>query len=1150
MKNMLKILGIVLTLAMLSGLLMAVAPVSTSAANLSWSDYTLPKLTVGTSANVYAFGGDAKNMYMWTNGTVNPTATGASKLYKSTDGGVTWSNSSLDNTTPPIISATLANTPAPTYTPSNVTITKIAVNPSNVNDVVAAGYDNATGVSIYHVYRSINAGQTFYVFDPTTPPGTIINDIDVANGSSGLVNILVAYNGGVALFDSSVGTYRTTNGLTTTTLLGASWGTAASLAVAFSPNFTNDAAIVAVSANTTNLAVRGMIVSSTSDWNQSGSMKDAILKQANVAIIPTGTQIASLAMPSDFVPTSTVQNRVFVGIGDSSATNPNNAWDVYRVNGGTSSSTAYALGAGINVADVAYAGTAQAGQLAASSYTGNLGFPTGVSILSTNQITSNSPTWNTSANSPSGIAIDAAPTIKFAPGSTATAYTLYAGTGGTIMPASGLNSGVVAGAVKMSELATSTDLNSFWGISLFEVSGYDNVVVGKAVGLGTPTIHLAMTDRTSNTAGSGSVKDAMLFYSTDGGNTWKKVLDNGIAAISESRSPAWATDKTIYLQQTDNTTNALSVDESKQIVKTSDNGATWTLLNTPGNVIANWITPIDANSYWVASADRIQNSSSSTYATIGGNTPNQMFVFPGMFVVTTKVTGEIWLSTDNGVTFNRLGNAGTYTNNGGQTGPEGIPPPLTFDVPNKTIYLLDLGTHNINKWTVGTDSTWQIYLNSSSLPADLQPIGGTNSKFGHPLSNLSLGSDGIWYLTSNNNSSTVNGVITSGCQIWYTSDLLNIPFASLLNSDAVSMGGIFPFPYGTGQTKDASGNTVFYALVNKGTVAAGVFTPSAGAATLSPNGYPYQYLTFTNTLLAGVKTTAPDGKTPVGTSTTTSNGTFDQVNFSWAAASYNNPKYQFQVAYDKAFNNIASTSNNTNLNTYNSAGASSQTTVIDLQYLPSNGVAAVALTPGGTYYWRVRVQYPVVSKWSDPVMFTTVVTSSTSQGLDQPGRINPANGMTGVPLTPAITWGSVPGATGYDFALSTDPSFADASKTIDSFTNKTTTVYTPSKALTAATTYFWRVRALNGTAAGDWVTSAFTTQAAGGGAAATTAPAPQPVITVVVPTQPVVTPVITIPPQTGAAQAPVTPAYIWVIIAIGAVLVIAVIVLIARTRRV
>ena len=96
MKKRLKIPGIVLILAMLSGLLMAAAPVSASAANLSWSDYPLPKMTVGTSANVYAFSGDGNTMYLFTAGTVNPGSNHTGKLYKSTDGGVTWTNFSLD----------------------------------------------------------------------------------------------------------------------------------------------------------------------------------------------------------------------------------------------------------------------------------------------------------------------------------------------------------------------------------------------------------------------------------------------------------------------------------------------------------------------------------------------------------------------------------------------------------------------------------------------------------------------------------------------------------------------------------------------------------------------------------------------------------------------------------------------------------------------------------------------------------------------------------------------------------------------------------------------------------------------------------------------------------------------------------------------
>jgi hypothetical protein len=1118
MKNTtLRILGIVLTLAMLSGLLLAAVPVSVSAADLSWSNYTMPQVSVGTSANVFAFSGDGKTIFMWTNGTVNPNITGTSKLYKSTDNGYTWSNSSLDNTTPAIISA------------ATVTITDLAVNPANSNDIIATGIDAGAA----HVYRSINAGQTFYPFDPfTVPAGTFFTSLDVANGSSGLVSIVVSYanatisaaNSGIAVFDSSVGTWRYTNGTGSADLGTASWGTANGLAAKFSPNYTNDAAIIAVSGNSTNILARGMILATGSTWNAGGGIKDAILKQSGTPIVATATQIASIALPSDFVPTSTVQNRVYVSIGDTLGATTNT--DVYRINGSTSTaSTAYALATGVNPSSVAYAGTASAGQLAVGQYAGNASFPTGSPVLSTNQVTSNSPTWNSSANSPSGSAANANTQLAFVPGSTATAYTLYAGTAGT-----------------NSSLSSSTDLNAFWGVGLETVSAYANVVLGTGTGRGGTEIWQVVRDGLS----SNNPAEAMLFYSADSGTTWKCILNNGNnAAISFSRSPAYATDKTIYVTQTDNTTLTASINEAKQIIKTSDGGKTWNLLNTPNNVAAISVVPVDANSYWIASIDRMQLSSSTTYATIEGKTPaNGPFTVAAGLMVVATTSGEYYASTDSGVTFNRLGNVNQF----GNASPVG-----SVQAAEKTIYAVDPTTHNILTYTIGKDSAWQTYLNSTQLPAQLQGTTYANASLGsnHPISAISKGSDGFWYIVSMNNYDSAAGVVSVyNPSIWYTSDLLNIQFAALDASKVSDFGGVIPPPIGSGQTLDGNKNTIFYLIINQGTVPnTGIF---AATNPSSPNGYPYKVITYTNTLASGVKVTSPDGKSPAGTSVTTSSGTFDQVNFSWVAVSTNNAKYQFQVAYNKDFTSIASTANGNNLNTYNSVGTSSQTNVIDLNFIPSNSVAAVPLSPGQTYYWRARVVAPAVSKWSDPIMFSTVVTSSTSGGIDQAGRISPINGAAAVSVTPAITWGSVPGATGYDFKIATDPAFTSV---VDSKTNINTTVYSPSAALKANTTYYWEVRALNGTAAGDWVISAFTTQAVAAptgaaptGPAPTTGPAPAGTTVVTVAPQP--TPVITVVVPNTPAPAPATPAYIWVIIVIGAVLVIAVIVLIARTRRV
>ena len=89
--------------------------------------------------------------------------------------------------------------------------------------------------------------------------------------------------------------------------------------------------------------------------------------------------------------------------------------------------------------------------------------------------------------------------MQFQPGSNATTYTLYAGTAGV-----------------NSELATSTDANSFWGVGMFSVSNYNNVAIDKFQGFGGPTVLLYMTD-TALLLDLQPTNDAMLFTSTDGG---------------------------------------------------------------------------------------------------------------------------------------------------------------------------------------------------------------------------------------------------------------------------------------------------------------------------------------------------------------------------------------------------------------------------------------------------------------------------------------------------------------------------------------------------------------------------------------------------------------------------------------------------------
>ena len=201
-----------------------------------------------------------------------------------------------------------------------------------------------------------------------------------------------------------------------------------------------------------------------------------------------------------------------------------------------------------------------------------------------------------------------------------------------------------------------------------------------------------------------------------------------------------------------------------------------------------------------------------------------------------------------------------------------------------------------------------------------------------------------------------------------------------------------------------------------------------------------------------------------------------------------------------------------------------------------------------------------------PFVLTTVVPPPAAPVLS-----GPAAGAINVPTNTGFSWSAVPGAT-YELQVSTSPTFAT---TVASVAGLTSNVY-GGVALTANTTYFWRVHAMSGMLMSAWTVSTFTTAAPA--SATTTAPpvinitAPPPAnVTVQAPPPATVTvqapppanvtvnpPAVTVqaPPPAQVTvnvpeSTPVIPSYIlWMIILIGAVLIIALIVLIVRTRRV
>jgi hypothetical protein len=178
------------------------------------------------------------------------------------------------------------------------------------------------------------------------------------------------------------------------------------------------------------------------------------------------------------------------------------------------------------------------------------------------------------------------------------------------------------------------------------------------------------------------------------------------------------------------------------------------------------------------------------------------------------------------------------------------------------------------------------------------------------------------------------------------------------------------------------------------------------------------------------------------------------------------------------------------------------------------------------------------------------------------------NHVSGAPFDTSFTWERPSKATVYDLNIALDSDFDEKIVNVRVPSTGTTTSSTPSHVvdgpdLDPGTTYYWRVRAnFAGPVRSPWSETRMFTVAELPEAVAPVTVTQQPPPVISVPPQPPISipaPEITLPPQPpptsivippAPAPAPAVPAWaLYAIIVIGAVLVIALIVLIMRTRR-
>jgi predicted phage tail protein len=154
----------------------------------------------------------------------------------------------------------------------------------------------------------------------------------------------------------------------------------------------------------------------------------------------------------------------------------------------------------------------------------------------------------------------------------------------------------------------------------------------------------------------------------------------------------------------------------------------------------------------------------------------------------------------------------------------------------------------------------------------------------------------------------------------------------------------------------------------------------------------------------------------------------------------------------------------------------------------------------------------------------------------------PTLGAVNVPIDTTFTWPTVAGAVSYTFEIAEEIGQIDKFYLKDEVAGPTVNAYKLLDNLKYDTQYWWRVQAVNSLGVKSaWTVSFFTT-------AKEPVPEPEPLPPVIVEETPA--PIITLEIPAAEKVDVIPPYLIWAVIAVGAILVIAVIVLIVRTRRI
>ncbi len=966
--------------------------------------------------NKIAIGSDGKTFYA----VDIPNASninGSKALYKSTDSGISWSD-------------TISKNLYKTMTPGeqiNFRLWNLAVAPDNVNFIAVVTNDSASHWP-RNIWISTNGGTTW---ENTNCP---------VNNHISTVAISPSYND----YDIAVG-IRTGTGNGTIYILKASeqatWSdqgfSGDVLAMNFSPNYVNDSSLVIISSDVTgthvNIGIHDQAINTTR-WDTWGPIE---ITTSGTNTSPNANQIitADLELPSDFSGQVPCTRRCYISIDDNGTTG--NA-GIYRID----DTTVYKLMPATTtkrISSIAYYGNYASGKLLVGEVLGDPCTATVMTWFTDSPTTCPIPCWYPAMKPPTGGAGNencigsgyGNAQVAWAPdGSIA-----YTGTASSAATTGGVNwpSPYIIGE-DFDESAFSITYNNgeIWNqLALLDTS--INQFIDIAPAPDCSTVYLASINENSGCSGFDSVWRSQ---SSTTDTTWERIL---CQASSSSHCAQNQTDNAILRLAGDKTDGQIvfwTAIGSRKIIWSPDFGDYWTDINP--QLIVQDMAAEDSETLYILDANGCtQKLTFSGVGRISG------YVTPtGLDTGYSIATAYTGLTPDNHKGNIIVGGKGTglydvaYSTDGGKTFD-----PIATQLPTRgdTMVIAHSGyKSNGEVFAINSGGMyeWSIYYGGGTWSWPLPEKDKWATQWGGPswptsVTGLSISRNGSFYFSD-----------TWGAYVRWTMTSAGIdPTISFGINPTTRLricGGLI------------TGDPITVWLIDQRP-----YNP--------PQGGVWRYV---DTLAWN----GPVPTSPISDATVPHDpvsGRAGEINLTWQPVSMSRG-YQIQIAKDADFAlEIANIGEGWLGPFYTPPDLDAPALMIPpgggtITDANGNTWIVPALEANHSYYWRVLVRDvatgdPIQSPWSWRELFTVEAGLPATHPYYGPHLLLPDNGCLGCPIeSTSFSWSPFKGTTMYKFVLAKDAAMSDVLVK----TELPTTSYNYDGILDYNTNYFWQVQAV------------------------------------------------------------------------------------------